>query len=163
MNAQFEATDRFQPEAMQQFMRRPDIYWSGTDALAPPPESVDFVAHMLHPDTWITAALFNGHIIGYVQFLRRTSICAEIHVGFHPQCRGKVARGFVQDAIFKAFKTKGLLKLLAVIPSDNRPAILGARHIGFVQEGRLTRAIVRQNDGGTPLRDLIILGLSKET
>lgn len=158
----FGATDRFDLGAMQEFMRRPDVYWSAVDALAPPPEEHDFAGYLAHPDVWTVAGTFQGHIIGYVLFNKRTSIGAEIHVGFHPSCRGRIAKSVIEHAIGLAFMHKRLLKLWAIVPSDNRPAIWLARTIGFVPEGRLTNAVVRQVEGERgSLRDLIVLGLSK--
>lgn len=160
---QFAVTDRFDPEVMQAFMRRPDVYWSAADALMPPPEAMDFVGHMAHPDVYTLAATHGGHVVGYVQFNKRTSIGAEIHVGFHPQYRGIVAKRVVEYAIGLVFRDKGLLKLWAIVASDNRAAVLGAKAIGFTPEGRLRNAIVRDvAAGGPPLADLIILGLSRQ-
>lgn len=159
----FEVTDRFDPEVMQAFRRRPDIYWPSTDALSPPPEAMDFIGHMLHPDVWTVAGTLGGLIFGYCEFNRKTSIGAEFHAAFHPQFRGRIAREVCRAAIDIAFTKKGLLKLWAPVPSDNRRAILGAHFLGFREEGRLTRAIVRQVEEGPPLRDLVILSLSKES
>jgi RimJ/RimL family protein N-acetyltransferase len=157
----FSVSDRFDPAIMQEFMRRPDVYWDVRDALAPQPESVDFVSHMLHPDVWTVAAKLGEHIVGYIQFNRRTSVMAEMTVAFHPQARGRVARTFVQIALQVAFTEKGLLKVLACIPDDNRAAIYGVRHLGFTPEGRLRNAIVRK--GRTPpLADLLLFGLSRQ-
>lgn len=160
---QFNVTDRFDPVAMQAFRRRPDIYWPGADALSPPPEALDFVTHMMHPDIWTVAGTLGGHIFGYVEFNRRTSIGAEVHAAFHPQFRGAIARAVFKSAIAEAFARKGLLKLWGPIPSDNRAALMGARLCGFREEGRITNAVVRDvKDGnGPPLRDLVIMALSK--
>ena len=160
---QIRVVEAFDPHAMQAFRRRPDVYWPGIDALSPQPEALDFVEHMAHPDVWVVAGVFDGHIFGYCEFNRRTSIGAEFHVGFHPSFRGTIARAVCQFAIREAFTRKGLVKLWAPIPSDNRPALLAARHIGFREEGRLTNAIVREVKSGPPLRDLVIMALSKET
>lgn len=159
---QFDVTDRFDPTVMQDFMRRPDIYWASNDALMPPPEVMNFVEHMLHPDTWTVAATFQGHIIGYVKFVRRTSIMVEMVVGFHPQFRGRIARACVLAAIGQAFREKGFLKIVAVIPDDNKAALVGIRRLGagFVLEGRLSRAIVREGRN-PPIADLLIFGLSR--
>lgn len=159
---QIQVAEQFDPLAMQAFRRRPDVYWSSTDALSPPPEALDFVGHMLHPDVWTIAGMLDGHIFGYVEFNRRTSIGAEIHVGFHPQFRGVIARAVTQFAIHKAFNEKMLVKIWAPIPSDNKAALYGARHLGFREEGRLVNAIVRNVEHGPPLRDLVIMALSKE-
>jgi len=159
---QIQVVEQFDPLAMQAFRRRPDVYWAGADALSPPPEAMDFVGHMLHPDIWTVAGVLDGHIFGYCEFNRRTSIGAEFHVGFHPQFRGVIARAVCQFAISKAFGEKGLVKLWSPIPSDNKPALFGARHLGFREEGRLRNAIVRQVEHGPPLRDLVIMALSKE-
>ena len=138
-------------------MRRPDIYWPTSDSMAPPPEAMDFVEHMLKPFTWTVAAMWAGEIIGYVQLLQRTSIMAELTTAFHPQARGRIAKTFVEHTIGRAFAERGLLKLMAVIPSDNRRAIVSAYVLHFKLEGRLTGAIIR--DGG--VRDLLIFGLSR--
>ncbi len=157
-----QVVDQFDPLAMQAFRRRPDVYWGAADALSPPPEAMDFVGHMLHPDVWTVAGTLDGLIFGYCEFNRRTSVGAEFHVGFHPQFRGAVALAVCRFAISRAFNEKGLVKLWSPIASDNRGAILGARRLGFREEGRLTAAIVRQVEHGPPLRDLVIMALSKE-
>lgn len=156
-------TDRFDPAAMQEFMRQPAIYWPGTDAMAPAPESIDFVGYMLQPHIWTLAATHGPYIVGFVYFDLRTSIGAELHVGFHPQFRGVAAREVVRFALAKAFKEKGILKVWAPIPSDNRAALFGARHLGFVCEGRIRNAIVRSglSDDGPPLADLVIMSIAK--
>src|SRR5689334_9877062 len=87
---QITATDVFDPQAMQALRRRPDIYWPSADALSPPPDNVDFISHMLHPDVWTVAGTLGGHIFGFCEFNRRTSIGAEFHCGFHPQFRGVI-------------------------------------------------------------------------
>ena len=118
---------------------------------------------MTHQHTYTVAVHVNHYIIGYVQFVQRTSIGAEIHVGFHPNFRGVIAKAGIEDAIRTVFEKKGILKLWAIIPSDNRPAILLAKAVGFEPEGRITRAIMR---GGSKwsepgLKDLVILGLNR--
>lgn len=167
--ARLGVTDRFDPAVMQELMRHESIYWMASDALAPQPEEMDFVEHLAHPDVFTFAATIGGNVFGYVQFVRRTSIGAEIHVGFLPQFRGRIAKTVVQHAIACVFVEKKLFKLWAIIPSDNRAAIWLARSCGFAPEGRLTRAIVRplrESDrrgdvNDTPLRDLLILSLSR--
>lgn len=162
---QIAVTDRFDPEAMQAFRRRSDLFWEGADALSPPPESLDFIAHMLHPDVWTVAGVISGHIFGFVEFNKRTSIGAEIHVGFHPQFRGRIAKAVGLYAINLAFTQRGLLKVWAPIPSDHKAALMAARLMGFKQEGRLTRAIVRRSVASVdtaPIADLVLMALSKE-
>lgn len=153
-------------QAVGEFLRRPDIYWPAADSLAPQPEQMSFVQHLTHSDVSTFVASFDGEIVGYVQFNRRTSIGAEIHCAFVEvfnsgrlkiQVRGTVAKKLGQYAIACAFQ-KGLLKLWAPIPADNRAAIFAARHLGFRHEGTLTRAIVRE----AGIMDLVIYGLTKE-
>jgi RimJ/RimL family protein N-acetyltransferase len=154
---EINASDRFDIEEMQAFMRRPELYWQCHDAFSPPPEQVEYTAYLAHPDIWTIAGTYRGRIIGYVVFNKRTSVGAEIHTAFRSEFRGVIARAIVQHAIGRAFTERGLLKLWAIIPVDNKPAIVGARHIGFRQEGRLTNAILR----ACGLTDLLILGLGK--
>lgn len=167
----FYPSDSYSVPAMAAFMRRPDIYQSASDALAPAPEQMGFEEHLVNPHTWTLGAMFRGEIIGYVQFIQRTSIGGEIHTGFHPQCRGRIAKAFIQYAIAQAWATKGFLKLWALIPGDNRPALVLARTIGFHEEGRLTKAICRaeRSYGRGPhrrtyaagLQDIVILTVEK--
>jgi RimJ/RimL family protein N-acetyltransferase len=161
--AAFTVTERFDLGAMQDFMRQPAIYWAGADALAPQPEAVQFAEHMLDPSIWTLAATHGPYIVGYVQFNIRTSIGAELHVGFHPQYRGYLAKKVVQYALHLAFTSRGFLKVWAPIPSDNRAALMGARLLGFQCEGRIRNAIVRQNEAGVgpPLADLVIMSIAK--
>lgn len=168
---QFEASIRFDVDEMANFMRTPEIYWPASDALAPQPIDVDFPAHMLSPHVWTMACKYGRHIIGYVQLIQKTAIGGEIHAGFHPSFRGKIAKSFIQHALGIAFREKGFLKIWTMIASDNRAAIYMVRNIGFQHEGRLTNAIVRRTntddglprDHGPPLRDLVVLAISKPT
>lgn len=168
----FHATETFDAGSMAAFIRQPSIYWAVSDAAAPPPEVLDIESHLAHPHTRTLACCLGDVIIGYIQFILRTSVCAEMIVGFHPNFRGKVAKAFCQYAIGQAFAEKGLLKLYVSIPSDNRRALVMARSCGFRPEGRLTRAVIRGYEisdldrrafTSTPpgLYDLLILGLSK--
>lgn len=161
----FTITDRFDPVAMQEFMRRPDMYWPATDALAPPPDSIDFIAHLLHSDTYTLACCVLDHLVGYVKFVKRTSISAEIHVAFLPQLSGQAKKAFGQAAVGRAFSDLGLINLWATIPSDQRGLIWVAKQIGFVEVGRLPKGIVRplQPGGADPRRDIVILNLSRRT
>ncbi len=156
-------TDRYDLAEMVAFMRQPDIYWAASDALAPQPEQMRFEEYLLHPDVWSLAATYKGHIVGYVLFNKRTSIGAEIHCGFHQNARGKLALVWCQYAIAKAFAERGLLKVWAIVPADNRAALMGCGALGMVREGLLRNAIVRAGaaEGAPPLRDLVIMGLSR--
>jgi RimJ/RimL family protein N-acetyltransferase len=156
----FAATDRFDVDAMASFMRRPEIYWPASDCLAPPPEAMRFEEHLVSPHVWTIAATYQDQIIGYVQFIQKTTIGAEIHTGFHPKARGKVAKTMIEYAIAMAFRDRGLTKLWGIIASDNKPALMMAASIGFHREGRLTNSIVRKHEGdGPPLSDLILVSL----
>jgi RimJ/RimL family protein N-acetyltransferase len=153
----YNISERYDMQAMCQFMARPEIYWATHDRLFPQPEQVDFTQELYHPQTATFAATFRGQIIGYVQFMRRTSIGAEMHLAFREGFRGKIAKAMTLFALSQIFQ-RGMLKVWAGVPSDNRLALLAARHIGMKQEGTLTRAIVT-NEG---LRDLHIFAISKD-
>lgn len=158
----FNVTDRFDPTAMQAFMRQPELYWPVRDALSPQPEAVDFVAHMLEPTVWTLAGTLRGHIVGYVQFTARTSVMVEMTVGFHPQFRGRIAKAIVQHAIGLTFRDRGVLKIIACVAADNRAARLGTSLLGFHEEARLRRAIVRPVDErGNFVQDIIIYSLDR--
>ena len=159
----FAVTDRFDAESMAAFMRQPALYWPTQDALAPPPEEVDFVGRMHTPSVWTYAATLRGQIIGYVQFAARTSVMSEITVGFHPQCRGRIAKVIVQHAIGLAFRDLGVLKIIACIATDNRAARYGVARLGFCEEARLHNAITRPitERNQSPLRDIVIYSLAR--
>lgn len=158
-----QVVERFDPWAMQAFRQRPDVYWPSSDVMSPQPEQMEYVPHMLHPDVWTLAATLDETIFGFVEFVRRTSVGAEMHVGFHPQCRGRMAGAVVQHAIGLVFRDKGIVKLWAPIPSDHKAALFGARWLGFREEGRLTKAVLRSVGSAPPtLRDLVLMSLSKE-
>ena len=162
-DAGFGMTDRFDPHVMQTFMRQPALYWPVRDALSVPPEQMNFVEHMMEPSVWTLAGTLGGHIIGYVQFTARTSVMSEITVGFHPQCRGRIAKALTAHAIGLLFRDHGVLKIIACVPADNRAARWGACALGFKEEARLRNAIVRPVTVHytTPLRDIIIFSLTR--
>jgi ribosomal protein S18 acetylase RimI-like enzyme len=159
----FNVTDRFDADAMQSFMRQPGMYWPTQDALAPQPDEINFVERMLSPSVWTYAATLGGHICGYVQFVARTSVMSEITAGFHPQCRGRIAKAIAAHAIGLAFRDLGVVKIIACVPADNRPARMVVRLLGFDEEARLHDAIVRPmtDKFTTPLRDIIIYSLTR--
>lgn len=159
----FNVTDRFDAESMAAFMRQPALYWPTRDALAPEPEQVDFVGQMQTPSVWTYAATLNNHIVGYVQFSARTSVMSELTVGFHPQCRGQIAKALTRHCIGLAFRDLGVLKVIACIAADNRAARYGVRQLGFEEEARLHSAIVRPmtERNASPLRDIIIYSLAR--
>lgn len=156
----FSITDQFDTQAMQALMRHPDVFWPAADALSPPPEQIDFTEHLAHPDTWTVAGMYQGHVVGFTKFVRRTSVLAEVHVGFLVGFRGKVAKALIESAIGAAFRYKGVLTLLAVVPSDNKAALFLARQLGFVERGRIPQAMVRDCKD-SPLRDLVMLTLAR--
>jgi hypothetical protein len=162
-NAGFVMTEQFNPNAMQEFMRRPELYWPVRDALSPQPETVDFITHMQNPSVWTLAATLEDMIIGYVQFVARTTVMVEITVAFHPQCRGKIAKAFTQHAIGMLFRDRTVTKVIACIPADNRAARWGACAIGFREEARLLQAMVRPPINTHILQDIIIFNLSRDT
>jgi len=146
----FYPTEEFDIQEMGSFMRRADIYGPLTDALAPPPESVNFEDYIIQPTTYTMAAMYGPHIVGYCMLVVRTGVAAEMQAGFHPQARGIVAKTFVSYCIAQAWKTKGLLAIWAFIAADNRPARQMAYALGFREEGRLRQSITRapQDYGG---------------
>jgi RimJ/RimL family protein N-acetyltransferase len=139
-------------------MALPEIYWATHDRLAPLPEVVDWQRDLSLPDVATFTATFRNNVIGYVQFTRRTSIGAEMHVAFRENFRGRVARTMTLHAMATVFRDRGLLKIWGGVPADNRRAQLAARHIGMKHEGTLTQAIVREAGG---VRDLLIFGITK--
>jgi len=150
-------TERYNLRAMCEFMARPEIYWATHDRLFPQPEQVNFAPELTHPQTATFAAMFHGNIVGYVQFMRRTSVGVEMHVAFREGFRGLIAKNMTLFAMAQLCQ-RGILKFWAGIPSDNRLALRAAYHIGMRQEGTLTKAIVTE----AGLRDLLIYGITKE-
>lgn len=167
----FHPSENFDVSRMATFLRQPEIYWAMSDAAGAPPEALDIESYLVHSHTWTLACCYDQLIIGAIQFVLRTSVCAEALVAFHPNCRGRIALNFCRYAITRAWGDKGLLKLYLSVPSDNKRALMLAGALGFQREGRLSKAMIRGrviDDSGraftqTPpgLYDLILLGLSK--
>lgn len=164
----FHPEEHFDIGEMAAFMRKPEIYGALGDALAPPPENIQFEDYMVLPTTWTIGCFWDTHIIGFIQVVSRTSVSGEIIIGFHEQARGLVAKQFAAWGIEKAWKERGLLCLWTLTPSDNLPARRFARSMGFEQEGRLTRCIARvpkaygRRPAASPgLYDLILYALHK--
>lgn len=141
-----------------EFMRIPELYWSVNDRLYPQPDERDLESWIRQPDVSTFVASWDHTIIGYVQFVRRSSVCAEMTVAYAPQWRGNCARTLTLYAMAELFKSRGILKIIAGVPTDNRAALVAARIIGMRKEGQLTKAIVRE-DG---LRDLVVFGITKD-
>ncbi len=144
-------------EQIAKFMAVPELYWAANDRLAPQPEQINFMGYLCHPDTATFVARYGHQIIGFALFIRRTSIGAEMQVSFAKGFRGKTAKTMVEYAMAQIFK-RGLLKLWSLVPSDNKLALVAARHIGMQEEGRLTGAVVRE--GG--IRDVIIMAIGRD-
>jgi|SRR5215831_6754765 len=153
----FWPSETFDLGAMCAFLRRPDIYGPTNDSMAPPAEHMAFEEHLLKPEVWTLAAMWQSHIVGYVQLNRRTSVAAEVHTGFHPQVAGVVKKAFGAYALAKAWKELGLLTVVAMVPTSHRRARLAARLYGFEVEGQLRKAIV--HDGA--VRDVLVYALHR--
>lgn len=143
MQQGYHPEEAFDVGQMGAFMRRPDIYGPLVDALAPPAEQLEFESYMMEPTTWTMAAMFGPYIIGFVQIVTRTSVMGEMIAGFDPRCRGLVAKRFTEYALEVAIHQRGLLVVIALIPSDNRPARQMVSALGMKPESRLRRCITR--------------------
>lgn len=139
----FHPSEVFDVDEMAAFMRRPDIYGPLTDALAPAPEQICFEEYLAQPTTWTMGCLYGPHIIGYVQLIQRSSVCAEVLWGFNPHARGLVAKQFITYTLSKAWRDRGLMALYGMVPEDNLVSRRMARSTGFTQTGRIPRSIVR--------------------
>ena len=138
-------------------MAVPELYWSINDRLSPQPDQLNWPEYLSRQDVATFVASYGPHPIGYVQFIRKTSILAEMTVAFMDKFRGSVAKQLTLYAMSLVFKEKGILKIFGTVPTDNRRALYAARHIGMRKEGVLTQAIVRE--GG--LNDLVVFGITK--
>ena len=154
----YQMSERWDVETVSRFMADPQLYWAINDRLSPQPEQLNWPEYLSRPDVATYVATFYGNIVGYVQFLRRTMIGAEMTVAFRENHRGKVAKTLTLWALAHVFREKRMLKVWAAVPSDNRLALVAARHIGMRLEGKLTKAIVRE--GG--ICDLLIFGLTRD-
>lgn len=152
-----ETIDRFPLGDIASFMRHPEIYGAGGDDLTPPAQNVDFEGFITQHNVLTYILPYDRFPVGFVQFVLRNSIMAEMHVGFLPLFRGRVARKAITEALRRVFAEKGVLKVMAQLPSDARAALRLAAVVGFEREGRLRRAILRNGN----LIDLIILGVSR--
>jgi RimJ/RimL family protein N-acetyltransferase len=163
----FQPSEQFDIPTMAAFMRLPQIYWPGADALSPQPEQVHFEDYLKDQWVWPLACLCDGYIIGYIYILRRSPVLGEAHVGFLPNFRGRVAKAFLLYAVDRAFGDLGFIKLYVTITADNRAAIAMAKACGFRVEGRLTNAVTRSPEinigiaNSTGLSDLLILARFK--
>ena len=154
----FQITERWDVEAMCGFLAQPELYWQINDHLSPQPEALNWREYVSRQDVATYAATWEGNIVGYVQFLKRTSVGAEMTVAFREGFRGRIAKTLTLAAMANAFEKKMLLKLWATVPTDNRLALRAAVHIGMRKEGQLTKSIVRA-DG---VRDLVLFGITRD-
>jgi len=159
----FYPAESFDVEQMAAFMRDPYVYGGINDAMAPAPETVLIEDWLRTEQKLMTvAAMFKGHIVGYTQLYRRTSVAAELTVGFNRYVPAVVVKAFTLYT-FQAGWKSGLVTIWAVIASDNRPARQAAYNCGFRQEARLSKAIVRPESkwGPAGVRDLIIYSVHR--
>lgn len=96
--------------------------------------------------------------LGFVSFDQRGQIWAGIHVGFKPEVMGYVKLNCVNFAITQMFRDTTIHKVTAMIPSFNRPARVMARRLGFVPEGRVTEAFLREKE----FVDLVLYGVTRD-
>lgn len=153
-----EVTEMLPPPLVAQFLREPDIFYASGDDMMPPPEEVPFEARMMHPHIATYSVLVDDELVGFVQYERKTFLLCEIHCGFLRGFRGKFAIAVIRRTMASMFLEKGMTSIVAMVPSDNVPAIRLARVIGFAHWGRLRNAVLR----GGQLRDYIVLGVTRD-
>lgn len=130
----------------------------GADDMIPPAECIDFEKFLLQANVGTFLLEYKEIPVGYIQFVGRNSIMAEIHVAFLPPFRGKCAKEAIKFSLSKIFREKGILKVIANIAVDCRHTLRLASSLGFKREGRLARSILRNGQ----LRDIIIMGVEKD-
>lgn len=91
---------------------------------------------------------------GVVAFRQMGSVLFEGHVAMLPGVRSDE---FLKAAIAWMWSKTPAQKLYCQIAADNRQAIWYAMRGGFLREGRISRAFLRNGK----LHDLIVLGVSK--
>lgn len=92
--------------------------------------------------------------VGVIAFRYLNAVLYECHVAMLPGARSD---NFAREAVRWMWSHTPAEKLVANVPSANRAAIAYARRAGFAQEGRITKAFLRNGK----LHDLIVLGRSK--
>lgn len=147
------------PEEMDAFLKIPEIYFVSADDLIPSPEQVDFRPALCN-DNRLTfgVTIEDIGLVGYIQYVRRNSIMCEVHAGFLKGYAGKIVKQAGIATLDLVFSHKGMRKVIAVIPADNKAARYSIRQFGFKREGCLTESILR----GGQMRDLILYGLTED-
>lgn len=91
---------------------------------------------------------------GVISFRPLNSVLYECHVAMLPGVRSDA---FAQAAASWMWAHTPAQKLIVNVPSCNRAAVAYARRAGFTQEGRITRAFLRNGQ----LHDIVVMGRSK--
>ena len=112
----FGLSERWDMDALCAFLAQPELYWEINDHLSAQPEQLNWPNYVSRHDVATWAATWDGNIIGYVQFLKRTSIGAEMTLAFRENFRGRIAKTLTLAAMAQAFEKKGLLKIWATVP-----------------------------------------------
>jgi hypothetical protein len=82
-----------------------------------------------------------------------------VHQAAIPELRGAAVVQAGRDAVRWMFvNVAGCRKLVGLTPSCNVPAIAAARRVGFLVEGCIKGAVLRDEK----LHDLVVLGISRE-
>lgn len=126
------------------------------------PKVYEMVSDDLSPKPYVPAEgnifLMDDKKLGVVELDSINGITCMIHIATMPKLWGK-ADGFINEVLSWIFTNTSYMKIIAFIPSFNRPTIRIAEKSGMEKEGCIKKSFLKN----WRLWDQMIYGLTKES
>ncbi len=137
-------------------MAHPKVWPWIHDDFAPPVEQ--FIPQM-RPDIFYLLLHTEDKLAGLFMIVWQNTIMAEVHTCLLPEFWGKAGLECAKAGIEYMFTQTPCEKLITYVPSDNGQAERYSTRNGFMEEGNLTQAFVRNEK----LLDMKLFGLTKDS
>ena len=132
-------------ESVSKILNHPDVYSKMFDDATPEP---------IKPAEGFY--IINQEHTGVVRVDRMNGICCSVHIATLPELWGK-AYEFTIEALGWGFENTSFIKIIAIIPEFNRPAMCLCSRCGFQREGWIKKSFLKRWE----LHDQILFGLNK--
>ena len=143
--------------AVNTLLTHPEMYDNETDDGSLPREEFDATA-MLQCDAAYTIGWFEDCKLAAVATLRPwNTVTYEIHTCVSPEHRGQQAVSVGKETLQWMFNSTDCKKIVAIIPTFNKQAIVFVLMLGMEKEGMVRKSFLKN---GT-LWDQCILGIEK--
>ncbi len=139
-------------------MRHPAIYPFITDDGCPRVADFDAKRVLMLDNIYFLKPILDNYCIGIFILSPCNTICYDAHLAIFPEYRGEMAIRACKEVIHYMFTETSCRKIIAQIPSINKPARMIAKLAGLAREGVIKTSFLKNGI----LVDQVIMGITKE-